>query len=53
MKASITYQELQQLIAEQAQQPISFEYVDSKTIKVNYLLNLGFMNKNISITVPQ
>ena len=49
MKASVSYQELQRLIAEQTQQPISFEFVDNKTIKVLYDLNLGFMRKKVSI----
>lgn len=49
MKASISYQELQKLITEQTQQPISFEFVDPKTVKVLYELNLGIMKKKIGI----
>ena len=49
MKASVSYQELQKLVTEQAQQPISFEYVDQKTIKVLYELNLGIMKKKIGV----
>jgi hypothetical protein len=49
MKASISYQELQRLISEQTQQPISFEFVDNKTVKVLYELNLGIMKKKVSI----
>ena len=49
MKASVSYQELQRLIAEQTQHPISFEFVDNKTVKVLYELNLGFMKKKIGI----
>lgn len=49
MKASISYQELQRLISEQTQQPISFEFVDNKTVKVLYELNLGIMRKIVSI----
>lgn len=49
MKASISYQELQRLIAEQTQQPISFEFVDPKTVKVLYELNLGLMKKKVGI----
>ena len=49
MKASVSYLELQRLIAEQTQQPISFEFVDNKTIKVFYELNLGFMKKKVGI----
>lgn len=49
MKASVSYQELQRLISEQTQQPISFEFVDNKTVKVLYELNLGIMKKKVSI----
>lgn len=49
MKASISYQELQKLITENVKQPISFEPVDDKTIKVWYELNLGIMKKKIGI----
>lgn len=51
MKASISYQELQKLVTEQTQQPISFEFVDQKTIKVLYELNLGIMKKKIGVDV--
>ena len=37
------------LISEQTQQPISFEFVDNKTVKVLYELNLGIMRKKVSI----
>lgn len=49
MKASVSYQELQKLVTEQTKQPISFEFVDSKTIKVLYELNLGIMKKKVGI----
>lgn len=49
MKASVSYQELQKLVTEQTKQPISFECVDQKTIKVLYELNLGIMKKKIGI----
>lgn len=49
MKASVSYQELQKLVTEQTQQPISFEFIDSKTIKVLYEVNLGIMKKKIGI----
>ena len=49
MKASISYQELQRLITEQTQQPISFECVDNKTVKVMYEVNLGIMKRKIGI----
>ena len=51
MKASVSYQELQKLVVEQTQKPISFEYVDQKTIKALYEVNLGFMKKNIGINL--
>lgn len=49
MKASVSYQELQKLVAEQTHQPISFEFVDQKTVKVLYELNLGIMKKKVGI----
>lgn len=49
MKASISYQELQKLVAEQTKKPISFEFVDEKTIKVLYEVNLGLMKRKIGI----
>lgn len=49
MKASVSYQELQKLITEQTKQPISFEFVDNKTLKVLYELNLGIMKKKVGI----
>lgn len=51
MKASVSYQELQRLITEKTHQPISFEFVDNKTIKVLYELNLGIIKKNIGINL--
>lgn len=49
MKASISYQELQRIITENTNQPISFEPVDDKTVKVMYELNLGIMKKKVGI----
>lgn len=49
MKASISYLELQRLVTENTKQPISFEYVDDKTLKVLYELNLGIMKKKVGI----
>lgn len=49
MKASVSYQELQKLVTEQTKQPISFEFVDQKTIKVLYEINLSIMKKKIGI----
>ena len=49
MKASVSYQELQKLVTEQTKQPIGFEFVDQKTVKVLYELNFGIMKKKIGI----
>lgn len=49
MKASVSYQELQKLVTEQTNQPISFEFVNPKTVKVLYELNLGIMKKKIGV----
>ena len=48
MKASISFPELQNLITEKAKQNISFSYVDGKTVRVSYPLNLGIIKKDIS-----
>lgn len=49
MKASVSYKELQKLVAEQTHQPIGFEFVNPKTVKVLYELNLGIMKKKIGV----
>ena len=51
MKASVSYQELEKLVVEQTQHPISFEFVDNKTIKVLYEINLGVMKRKIGIDI--
>ena len=48
MKASISFPELQNLITEKANQPIAFGFVNEKTVRVTYPLNLGFIKKDIS-----
>ncbi len=48
MKASISFPELQSLIAEKAKQQIALAFVDRKTMRVTYPLNLGFIKKDIS-----
>ena len=48
MKASISFLELQSILQEKTEQNISFAFVDPKTIRVTYPLNLGFMKKDIS-----
>ena len=35
-------------MVEKAKQPISFAFVDDKTVRVTYPLNLGFIKKDIS-----
>ena len=39
MKATVSYQELQKLVTEQTQYPISFEFVNQKTLKVLILVS--------------
>ena len=48
MKASISFPEIQNLLAEKTQQAVSFAFVDPKTVKVTYPLNLGLIKKDIS-----
>ena len=48
MKASISFPELQNILQEKTEQNISFAFVDPKTIRVTYPLNLGFTKKDIS-----
>lgn len=48
MKASISFPELQNLIAEKAKQQIGLAFVDGKTLRVTYPLNLGIIKKDIS-----
>lgn len=47
MKASISFLELQSLLLEKTKQNISFSFVDEKTVRVTYPLNLGFIKKDI------
>lgn len=48
MKASISFPELQNILKEKAEQDIRFAFVDAKTVKVTYPLNLGIVKKDIS-----
>ena len=48
MKAYISFPEMQNLIAEKAKQQIGLAFVDGKTLRVTYPLNLGFIKKDIS-----
>ena len=48
MKASISFPELQNILIEKTKQIITFSFVDDKTVRVTYPLNLGFIKKDIS-----
>ena len=48
MKASISFPELQELLLEKTKQAISLAFIDEKTAKVTYPLNLGIFKKDIS-----
>ena len=48
MKASISFPELQSILQEKVNQSISFAFIDAKTIRVTYPLNLGIFKKDIS-----
>ena len=39
---------MQNILLEKTEQSIGFEYVDNKTIKITYPLNLGIIKKDIS-----
>ena len=49
MKATISFTELQKIITENINQPISISRVDDKTMKVGYELSLGFIKKTIGV----
>ena len=48
MKASISFPEIENLLTEKTQQTMAFAFVNEKTVKVSYPLNLGFIKKDIS-----
>lgn len=48
MKASISFPEIESLLTEKTQQTMAFAFVNDKTVKVSYPLNLGFIKKDIS-----
>lgn len=48
MKASISFPELQTILQEKADQSISFAFVDNKTIRVTYPIDLRIFKKDIS-----
>ena len=51
MKASISFPELQNIIAESAKQPITFAFVDDKTVHVSATLSLGFIKKTVEVNL--
>lgn len=51
MKASISFPELQDIIAESAKQNINLDFVDDKTIHVSTCLSLGFIKKNVDVNL--
>lgn len=48
MKASISFPELQNILLEKAGQTFSFAFVDNKTIRVTYPIDLHIFKKDIS-----
>ena len=48
MKASISFPELQSILRQKTEQNFSFAFIDDKSIRVTYPLDLGFMKKDIS-----
>jgi len=48
MKASISFPELQTILQEKTEQNFSFAFIDNKSVRVTYPLDLGFMKKDIS-----
>ena len=48
MKASISFPELQTILQEKTDQNISFAFVDDKTIRVTYPIDLRIFKKDIS-----
>ena len=51
MKATVSYQELERLVTEQTKQPIHFEFIDNKTIKVSYQIKIGFIKKDLGVNL--
>ena len=48
MKASISFPELQSILRQKTEQNFSFAFIDDKSIRVTYPLDLGIMKKDIS-----
>lgn len=51
MKASISFPELQDILAESAKQPISLTYIDDKTIHASANLSYGFIKKTVDLNL--
>ena len=51
MKASISFPELQDILAESTKQPISLAFIDDKTIHASANLSLGFIKKNVDVNL--
>ncbi len=48
MKASISFPELQSILLEKTEQNIGFSYVDYRTVRVTYPLNLDIIKKDVA-----
>ena len=51
MKASISFSELQDVLAENTKQPISLAYIDDKTIHAAANLSFGFIKKSVDVNL--
>ncbi|MCQ2301620.1 MAG: hypothetical protein MJZ94_03210 [Bacteroidales bacterium] len=51
MKASISFIELQDILAENAKLPISLAFVDDKTIHASAVVSLGFIKKTVEVNL--
>ena len=51
MKASISFPELQDILAESTRQPISLAFIDDKTIHASANLSLGFIKKVVDVNL--
>lgn len=51
MKASISFPELQDILAENTKQPISLAFIDDKTIHASANLSLGFIKKIVDVNL--
>ena len=51
MKASISFLELQDILAENAKLPISLAFVDDKTVHASAVVSLGFIKKTVEVNL--